>query len=991
MEGGRYTAEGLGKQQGGDHVVNPRNRFSLRDYPEDCPSLNVRWYYAVDVPKRKPLALGQPPVGVKPTPLPKKFVAFSPRDSRAIESAFQKLADEEDEAVRKESSIADFGGSRAHAISEVGSKNNTSIDDSTGKEQGGSVKVPVNEDFLFDVDVENRELAPTYWLGPIYACTRGSWFYQEGSSLRPCDENLATQLEEGYLKIKPWRYEPPAAQRSVSQARPRPTSLKPDHDLGRLDGSSGSKPHRKLSADDLRGRSAADMPIPSATPTANPGKLQLESHRLFGAYMNSVVTYQDSTVAWLLTDDFLSRMSSTVYQRFAGGGHLGGVKVVRGYLDSNKPKDGKGEAQDSVKKEALERRRSSSADDKQMLGSPNTHDTHTVDKEIEQSPEANSEFRRSALERQMSNFIASPDAEDPAKQEEEVRKRDEKEIQDDYQDVDGQDQGREIEHLILITHGIGQRLGMRMESVNFIHDVNVLRKTLKSVYQSSPDLQALNSEVDRLPKNCRVQVLPVVWRHLLDFPKQSRKQNRKEQDLTDMDLEDDEDYPSLTDITVDGVPAVRNLITDLALDILLYQSAYREHIAGIVQRECNRIYRLFLQRNPYFRGKVSLIGHSLGSAILFDILSRQKDNPTRSLLDIGHPKQNPSDIGRGSVTHANSDLSLDFDVEDFYCLGSPIGLFQMLKGRTIAGRRSPDANPTQSPLDLDSLDDPFLGSSSTATGASAKRDSNLLSISVSSPRCRQLFNIFHPTDPIAYRIEPLITPAMTALKPQALPYTKKGIFGVQGQGITGIGARVGQSVSGFWSNLTSGVASSLLNRSLGLTGEDRPMSVQSTISPQPQPATETLLSVGVGTNTFRGSVLLAEDLADNAKKAQPTDEARGEGHAVEHPPVLIDGEIETLYAGFQKRRRSQQSDEEKHLGSSPEWQDAEDRAKRLRREEAKVRALNSNGRVDYSIQEGVFDISLIASIASHLSYWADEDVSHFMISQLLSRQRVMRR
>ena len=43
------------------------------------------------------------------------------------------------------------------------------------------------------------------------------------------------------------------------------------------------------------------------------------------------------------------------------------------------------------------------------------------------------------------------------------------------------------------------------------------------------------------------------------------------------------------------------------------------------------------------------------------------------------------------------------------------------------------------------------------------------------------------------------------------------------------------------------------------------------------------------------------------------------------------------------------------------------------------------------ICRGVFDISLIASIASHLSYWADEDVSHFMISQLLSRQRVIKR
>ena len=75
-----------------------------------------------------------------------------------------------------------------------------------------------------------------------------------------------------------------------------------------------------------------------------------------------------------------------------------------------------------------------------------------------------------------------------------------------------------------------------MESINFIHDVNVLRKTLKSVYDSSPDLQALNNEVEKLPKNCRVQVLPVVWRHLLDFPKQSFKQNNKEKDLTEVGL-----------------------------------------------------------------------------------------------------------------------------------------------------------------------------------------------------------------------------------------------------------------------------------------------------------------------------------------------------------------------------------------------------------------------------------------------------------------------
>jgi hypothetical protein len=42
------------------------------------------------------------------------------------------------------------------------------------------------------------------------------------------------------------------------------------------------------------------------------------------------------------------------------------------------------------------------------------------------------------------------------------------------------------------------------------------------------------------------------------------------------------------------------------------------------------------------------------------------------------------------------------------------------------------------------------------------------------------------------------------------------------------------------------------------------------------------------------------------------------------------------------------------------------------------------------ILRGAFDITLLASIASHLVYWTDEDVSHFMISQLLARQRVLK-
>lgn len=77
-----------------------------------------------------------------------------------------------------------------------------------------------------------------------------------------------------------------------------------------------------------------------------------------------------------------------------------------------------------------------------------------------------------------------------------------------------------------------------MESINFVHDVNILRKTIKSVYANSADLKALNSELGGGPGNCRVQVLPVCWRHLLDFPK--RREKKGEHDLGEITGDEDE-------------------------------------------------------------------------------------------------------------------------------------------------------------------------------------------------------------------------------------------------------------------------------------------------------------------------------------------------------------------------------------------------------------------------------------------------------------------
>jgi hypothetical protein len=43
------SQSGLSQQNGSDHRVSNRHRLSIRNYPDDCPPLNVRWFYAVDV------------------------------------------------------------------------------------------------------------------------------------------------------------------------------------------------------------------------------------------------------------------------------------------------------------------------------------------------------------------------------------------------------------------------------------------------------------------------------------------------------------------------------------------------------------------------------------------------------------------------------------------------------------------------------------------------------------------------------------------------------------------------------------------------------------------------------------------------------------------------------------------------------------------------------------------------------------------------------
>ena len=108
--------------------------------------------------------------------------------------------------------------------------------------------------------------------------------------------------------------------------------------------------------------------------------------------------------------------------------------------------------------------------------------------------------------------------------------------------------------------------------------------------------------------NFRVEFLPVNW----------HKPLHEETTGTD---------ERLRPLTLKSIPKLRNFVNDTLLDILFYTSPiYCQSILDTVVSEINRLYTLFCERNEDFKGKVSIMGHSLGSLISFDLLSHQKDS-----------------------------------------------------------------------------------------------------------------------------------------------------------------------------------------------------------------------------------------------------------------------------------------------------------------------------------------------------------------------------
>eukprot|EP00743_Colponemidia_sp_Colp-15_P007870 GILK01008523.1.p1 GENE.GILK01008523.1~~GILK01008523.1.p1 ORF type:complete len:659 (+),score=111.12 GILK01008523.1:163-1977(+) len=227
------------------------------------------------------------------------------------------------------------------------------------------------------------------------------------------------------------------------------------------------------------------------------------------------------------------------------------------------------------------------------------------------------------------------------------------------------DEAKDIDHLIIIVHGIGatrERLADNLKG---------FRTTMEHV---------LHTRFTSIP--IRTEIEMIDW-------KSSLLEKTKKQ---------------LSWVTLGTATFARSVLNQSVVDLLFYlDPSHSSLIIEEVVEQMNMKFQAIVSKYPKFSGKISLIGHSLGSVILYDILSHQI-----SLADALE-----AELTGGSANANASYPQLSFAPQNLFIMGSPLPLFLTIRGTKMG--------PQNTEL----------------------------------PTCRNLFNIFHPLDPVAYRMEPL--------------------------------------------------------------------------------------------------------------------------------------------------------------------------------------------------------------------------------------------
>lgn len=544
-------------------------------------------------------------------------------------------------------------------------------------------------------------------------------------------------------------------------------------------------------------------------------------------------------------------------------------------------------------------------------------------------------------------------------------------IDDDHDEVpDGE--LATVDHLVFMVHGIGPVCDLRFRSmVECVDDFrSVSLKLLQTHFKKQLDEHSIS----------RVEFLPVQWHTALHG------------DATGVDRR-------IKKITLPSTGRLRHFTNETLLDVLFYNSpTYCQTIMDTVAFEMNRLYALFMERNPDYKGSVSVSGHSLGSLILFDLLSNQNLGSSMPIIPTANgvepqvpapepqipptvtppveeePKDEPNDefedlssvlehLGLSEYKSTFDEEKIDLEsffmctIDDLKEMGIPLGprkkitkfvkerLSKQAEEKAAEVKELPPVVAPQTAAPVPEPEQPLpVGVSSVhvnynyfkvGTGQVSVvyhtldfepmsffalgspigmfltvRGLERIEETYHLPTCKGFFNIYHPLDPVAYRIEPLIVPDLD-LKPVLIPHHK---------GRKRLHLELKESLTRMGSDLKQGFISSL--KSAWQTLNDFARAHTSSAQLQAQLA------------------IVADQIEEEEKSAQ-------------------------------------QQQEHKREVETPEPQREED-------PQVKIGMLNGGNRIDFVLQEKPIESfnEYLFALQSHLCYWESEDTALLILREI---------
>ncbi|XP_058469499.1 phospholipase DDHD1b [Solea solea] len=476
----------------------------------------------------------------------------------------------------------------------------------------------------------------------------------------------------------------------------------------------------------------------------------------------------------------------------------------------------------------------------------------------------------------------------------------------------------ETTHIVFVVHGIGQK----MDQGRIIRNTSMMRDAARKMEEKHFS--------DRTTEH--VEFLPVEWRSKLSL-----------------------DGDTVDSITPDKVRGLRDMLNSSAMDIMYYTSPlYRDEITRGLTLELNRLYSLFCLRNPDFEksGKVSIVSHSLGCVITYDIMTgwdpirfhhqeapdqeetnwlNEEEHHLQKQLRLTHLRlRDLEDQFQGLQTSSCVAVpALKFKVENFFCMGSPLAVFLALRGIR------PGNNGTQD---------------------------HILPTTI----CKHLFNIFHPTDPVAYRLEPLILKHYSNITPVQI----------------------------HWYNTTSPtpydqIRPTLLNPTKETISLSDLESIPSPCTSPPQARRHYGESI---TNLGKASIMGAASLGKGIGGILFSRFSRSSSQmgGVEEEPSNCEGgasQMENMVLKEEQATVAESTEKDKHVAQ--EMRKMEPAMSQSTSAVMDSTSLELERRIDFELREGLVESRYWSAVTSHTAYWCSYDVAFFLLTFMYRPQEAL--